>query len=67
MSDLLLENDPRPIPPVQPTADDCCHGGCTPCVFDLYDDELERYEAALRAWEARQAKNVTPADSSGNR
>jgi hypothetical protein len=46
--------DPRPQPPVQPGLEDCCRSGCTPCVFDLYEDALERYRKALAAWEARQ-------------
>ncbi|MGN6231204.1 MAG: oxidoreductase-like domain-containing protein [Trinickia sp.] len=48
-------DDPRPTPPPRPTQDECCHSGCSPCVFDLYDEALERYEAALAAWQARQA------------
>jgi hypothetical protein len=48
-------DDPRPVPPEKPDLDDCCHSGCSPCVFDLYDEALERHEAALAAWEARQA------------
>jgi hypothetical protein len=47
---------PRPVPPVRPELEDCCRSGCTPCVFDLYEEALERYEKALAAWEAaRQA------------
>lgn len=46
---------PRPVPPVQPELEDCCRSGCVPCVFDLYEDALVRYEAALAAWEAAQA------------
>ena len=42
----------RPVPPVQPALEDCCRSGCTPCVFDLYEQALERYEKALAAWEA---------------
>jgi len=34
--------------------EDCCRGGCDPCVFDLYDAALERYEADLRAWQQRR-------------
>jgi len=48
-------DDPRPQPPARPADDECCHGGCVPCVFDRYDDALERYRAALAAWEAREA------------
>jgi hypothetical protein len=46
-------DDPRPTPPEKPDLEDCCHSGCSPCVFDLYDEALERYEAALAAWKAR--------------
>jgi Oxidoreductase-like protein, N-terminal len=40
---------------VQPDLDDCCHSGCNPCVFDLYDEAIERYQAALAQWQARRA------------
>jgi hypothetical protein len=49
-------DDPRPLPPVRPGLDDCCQSGCNPCVFDLYDDALERYATALAEWQARQPK-----------
>jgi hypothetical protein len=45
--------DPRPQPPTEPALEDCCRSGCNPCVFDLYEQALERYEAALAAWRAR--------------
>jgi hypothetical protein len=48
--------DPRPTPPTRPDPDDCCHSGCDPCVFDLYEEEVTRYRAALAAWEARHAR-----------
>jgi len=51
-------DDPKPQPPVQPDLDDCCHSGCSPCVFDLYDEALERYEVALAQWQARQARQA---------
>lgn len=32
-----------------PELEDCCGRGCTPCVFDVYEAALERYEAWLAA------------------
>lgn len=49
------EDDPRPLPPERPSNDDCCQSGCSPCIFDLYDEEVDRWRAALAAWEAREA------------
>jgi len=54
-------DDPRPTPPQQPELEDCCNSGCSPCVFDLYDEALARYREALVAWEARQAERMEPA------
>jgi len=48
------DNDPPPVAPVRPEQEDCCKGGCERCVFDLYADAQERYEAELRAWQQRQ-------------
>lgn len=45
--------DPPPPHPEKPLASDCCESGCDRCVFDLYADELARYEAALAAWRVR--------------
>ncbi|WP_307180466.1 oxidoreductase-like domain-containing protein [Duganella sp. HH105] len=41
-------DDPQP-----PQPGDCCHSGCTFCVEDMYQDELDRYRAALKAWRER--------------
>jgi Oxidoreductase-like protein, N-terminal len=46
--------EPPPIPPREPSMDECCRSGCMVCVFDLFEDELVRYEAALQAWRERQ-------------
>jgi len=48
--------DPRPAPPTPPDPEDCCRSGCAVCVFDLYDEAVERYQAALAEWLARQGK-----------
>lgn len=51
--------DPKPQPPVEPALEDCCRSGCNPCVFDIYAEELARYEAWLSA---QQAQPETPAE-----
>lgn len=50
---MTMDLDPKPQPPREPQLEDCCGNGCTPCVFDLYAEALERYKLALAAWEAR--------------
>ncbi|MFO1206915.1 MAG: oxidoreductase-like domain-containing protein [Burkholderiales bacterium] len=47
-------NDPPPVPPTRPDTDECCHSGCDPCIFDLYEKAMERYHTELRAWEERR-------------
>lgn len=48
--------DPMPQAPASPEPDACCHSGCTYCVDDLYQDELDKYRAALAAWRARHGE-----------
>ncbi|GAB1288706.1 NADH-cytochrome b5 reductase-like [Apodemus speciosus] len=38
------------LKPVEPLPSQCCGSGCSPCVFDLYYRDLER-------WETAQARN----------
>jgi hypothetical protein len=45
--------DPAPQRPPEPDAADCCGEGCVRCVYDVYEDALERYQSALEAWHAR--------------
>jgi oxidoreductase family protein len=45
--------DPKPVRPTEPDAADCCGEGCVRCVYDVYEDALERYRAALAAWQER--------------
>ncbi len=40
-----------PVEPVAPSLDDCCRSGCTPCVFDLYEEAMERYRKELEQFQ----------------
>jgi hypothetical protein len=55
MPDDRTDDDPRPEPPERPAPEDCCGSGCDQCVYELYEDALDRYRAKLAAWEQRQA------------
>ena len=40
--------DDLPERPEEPLQSDCCGTGCSPCVFDIYQEELERWEELAR-------------------
>jgi hypothetical protein len=42
-----------PTPPTPPEDNACCQSGCVMCVYDLYQEELDRYRQALAAWQER--------------
>jgi hypothetical protein len=52
------DDDPRPEPPAPPDADACCGSGCSPCVFDVYEDARERYLDAARLAGAADAQDT---------
>ena len=54
-----------PLPPLQPDLDMCCGSGCDPCIFDLYDLEMDKYRQAMRAWRARHPEGAAAADGTG--
>ena len=39
-----MELDELPEPPTRPLDSECCGNGCSPCVFDIYDDEMEHWQ-----------------------
>jgi hypothetical protein len=41
--------EPIPPRPSPPEPGDCCGGGCAKCVYDLYEEELARWERAVAA------------------
>ncbi|XP_028036409.1 NADH-cytochrome b5 reductase-like [Bombyx mandarina] len=34
--------------PVEPNIEDCCGSGCNPCIFDIYKEQLKKYENSLK-------------------
>jgi cytochrome-b5 reductase len=38
-----------PRPPREPDPEDCCGSGCEPCVFEIYQERLERWRERCRA------------------
>ncbi|KAA0179749.1 hypothetical protein FX016_19155 [Cupriavidus gilardii] len=46
------------MPPNRPDDDACCGSGCSPCIFDFYYEEMERYRQELRAWLARHPEEA---------
>ncbi|WP_050477844.1 oxidoreductase-like domain-containing protein [Herbaspirillum rhizosphaerae] len=53
-----IDHDPPPTPPIEPQLEDCCQSGCDPCIFDIYQDALERYRVALQEWQARREASM---------
>ncbi|NND83022.1 MAG: oxidoreductase [Gammaproteobacteria bacterium] len=58
----LLSGKPDiPDPPQKPEPLECCGGGCYPCVFDYYYDQLaeweQRHGILLQEWERREKKD----------
>lgn len=62
------DNDPPPVPPERPAPEECCNSGCIPCVYDLYDEAMETYRQALKAWRARhEARRMGEAREAGGK
>ena len=52
-------DDPAPSPPPRPDPEDCCRSACNPCIFELYEEALERYRAELKMWQEREARKAS--------
>lgn len=63
----IPEDDPQPVPPERPAPEECCNSGCIPCVYDMYDEAMDRYRQALRAWRTRHPEQdaSTPGTNPG--
>jgi hypothetical protein len=46
--------------PIPPDSNDCCGNGCSPCVWDLYYEELERW----RQQEEQRQQQTAPQPAS---
>jgi hypothetical protein len=55
MSQIPADHQPAPVAPTRPDQSDCCKGSCDPCVFDSYEQALERYRAELSAWQKQKS------------
>lgn len=54
---MSSEREPGlPAPPQPPEPEDCCGSGCDPCVYELYDEALERWERRVARIRARREK-----------
>jgi len=53
------EQESELVPPIKPLPGDCCGNGCSPCVWDIYYEELERFEAEKAKRQANQVKIST--------
>lgn len=38
-----------PSRPEEPLSSDCCGSGCTPCVYDIYEEDLKRWERECKS------------------
>ena len=43
-----VDDDQIPDPPLKPLPGDCCGNGCTPCVLEVYQKELELWQSVCR-------------------
>lgn len=56
-----------PEPPEEPLQSDCCGTGCSPCVFDIYQEDLARWEElASLTPEQRAARLQNPVPKTGS-
>jgi hypothetical protein len=41
----MTDGNQHPPRPQRPDPNECCGGGCVPCILDYYYEELEKWEA----------------------
>jgi hypothetical protein len=54
---LATDDDPAPLPPVEPDAFSCCGNDCgEACVWTIYWRAQQDYDRAVQAWRERQVR-----------
>ena len=59
-------DDPMPAAPLPPDDSACCGSGCDPCIWDWYQQERERYQAEMKAWQARRVSALQAQSDAGS-
>jgi hypothetical protein len=53
----------KPRKPAEPDPSDCCGSGCPRCIFDIHEEAMQRYRAALAEWKLQPANKPTSGDA----
>ncbi|MCC5857042.1 MAG: hypothetical protein JJT90_02735 [Ectothiorhodospiraceae bacterium] len=64
---MSTDTEALPPKPTPPEPDECCGGGCVPCVYDLYEDALERWKERVRSIREAEEGQPKPARDAGRR
>lgn len=54
----------KPEPPLPPDPSECCGSGCRPCILEIYEDDLTKYQCQLKKWHEQQQQTTRVAQSS---
>jgi hypothetical protein len=57
--DTPSADEDLPPPPVRPDPSECCRSNCTPCIFELYEQALERWEHEVAEIQRKRVEERT--------
>jgi hypothetical protein len=63
MSKPSDHNPELPAKPERPAPEECCGGGCVPCVYDYYYEAMEKWLALKQAHSAAKPPQEDSADT----